>query len=81
MHPQLEAKAIFNKYRTIMFPIIDNKNVYHGESLFSDDMAKKCSLIDVNGTLSLMIDTFKWDEKTNGNIHYWQEVKAEIEKL
>jgi len=42
---------------------------------------KKCALIAVDEILDLMINKLKWDSKINGNIHFWQEVKEEIEKL
>jgi len=43
--------------------------------------AKQCALITVNEFIFQMIHKLEWDEKTNGNIHYWQEVKNEIQKL
>ncbi len=45
------------------------------------ELAKKCALLSVEKTLSLMIDTFKWDKNHNGNISYWEAVKQEIQKL
>ena len=47
----------------------------------SKERAKKCALICVNETLKYFITVLGWDEKTNGNIEYWLEVKQEIIKL
>jgi hypothetical protein len=44
-------------------------------------LAKECALIAVDEILNLMIKTFKWDVKYNGNVEYWQKVKEEINKL
>ena len=55
-----------------MFPIIDNKNVYHGESLFSDKMAKQCALIEATSLVNHCgMDWYS----------YWKDVKVELEKL
>lgn len=45
------------------------------------ESGRKCALIAVDEILDFMITNLKWDEKTNGNIEYWQEVKTEIENL
>jgi len=78
MTPKQKAEELFKKYRIIMFPIICNKNIYHGESLFSDDMAKKCALIAVDEIISINIST---PTDYGASWTYWNQVKREIEKL
>lgn len=79
MTPKEKATEILYKYRTIMFPIIDNKQVYHGESLFSDDMAKQCALITAKQIADECNECFY---PFGGNrVNYWCAVIAEIEKL
>lgn len=43
--------------------------------------AKNRTKICVQEILDLMTNTLKWDEKTNGNIHFWQEVLDEVDGL
>lgn len=43
--------------------------------------AKKQALICIEEIINLMVISFKWDEKTNGNIHFWEEVKDELNKM
>lgn len=39
------------------------------------------SLIVVEEILTFLIKDLKWDKKTNGNIHFWQEVKKKLLKM
>lgn len=39
--------------------------------------ASKC----VGEILNLMVVSFEWDEKTNGNIHFWEEVREKLNKM
>ena len=39
------------------------------------------SLIVVEEVLNFLIDDLKWDIETNGNIHFWQEVKEKLIKM
>jgi hypothetical protein len=43
--------------------------------------AKARTKICVQEILDFMITNLKWDEKTNGNIQFWQEVFDEIDGL
>ena len=45
------------------------------------DNAIKCALIAVDEILNFMIKDLNWDALHNGNVQYWQEVKAEIKNL
>ena len=83
MTPKEKAEELFKKYRIIMFPIICNKNIYHGESLFSDDMAKKCALIAVDEILDELdlIREITCSSFVLELIEYWLQVKNEIIKL
>lgn len=69
LSPKEKAKELFNKF----FPYVEAMS-----SRQQDENAKQCVLIAVDEILDLMINTFKWDEKHNGNIEYWQEVKNEV---
>jgi len=69
MRPKEKAKELVQKFR-IHQPVWE----VEGD-------AKQCALIAVDEILHFMIDNLKWDEKTNGNIDYWQEVKQEIQAL
>jgi hypothetical protein len=71
MTPKEEAKELIQKF----YPNVQWK-------LGQEDClqrAKNCALIAVDKIINLMVIILKWDEKTNGNIHYWKEVKQEIE--
>jgi hypothetical protein len=39
------------------------------------------SLIVVEEVLNFLINDLKWDVETNGNIHFWQEVKDRLIKM
>ena len=43
--------------------------------------AKNRTKICVQEILDFMITNLKWDEKTNGNVQFWQEVFDEIDGL
>lgn len=79
MTPKEKAAELFNSYRVIMFPIIDNKQAYHGESLFSKEMAKKSALI----AASMLADECNkyFEAISQDRVNYWVAVKAEIENL
>jgi len=47
----------------------------------SNIRAKKQAFICIKEIIDLMIITLKWDEKTNGNIIFWQDVFDEMERL
>lgn len=44
-------------------------------------LVTECAKITVDEILSFQINTMKWSEEHNGNIHFWQEVKQELEKI
>lgn len=76
MTPKETAVEITNKYLLIE----DTQSKMGGNLMFKIE-AKKCALIAVDEILKLMVNEFKWDKNHNGNIHYWQEVRDEVEKL
>ena len=69
-----KAIELVEKYIDIQSELEETTQFYWG-------YAQKCALMAVDEILNLMIKTYDWDENTNGNIHFWQEVKEEIEKL
>lgn len=76
MTPQKEkALELFRKYYGL------NNNSKSRIKNIEFDTAKKCVLTYVDGLLDFMINKMSWDSKTNGNIHFWQEVKEEINKI
>lgn len=50
-----------------------------------NSVIKECVINAIDEILNLLINTYDWDIETNGNIHYWQEVKeivsAEFDQL
>ena len=76
MTPKQKANELGNKfYQGSVFDY--NKQGHLDEILKAKNRTKIC----VQEILDLMINTLKWDEKTNGNIHFWQEVLDEIDGL
>ncbi len=74
MTPKGKAKELFKKYSK-------GKDEYGWSLCEFDSCAKQCAIIAVDEILNLMINNFQWGIEHNGNIHYWQEVKQELEKL
>lgn len=72
MTPKQKALELRDKY----FEILDEDNFHIRYAV-----AEKCALISVDEILNLMSNTFNWSKKDNGNIHYWREVKDELNKL
>ena len=69
MTPKQKALELYNKFR-------DENSV-----MTSNIIAKKQAFICIKEIIDLMIITLKWDEKTNGNIIFWQDVFDEMERL
>lgn len=74
MTPKEKAKELVKKYS-------EEFKEYGVGNVWRRISAKKHALIAVDEILDFMILTMKWSENHNGNVHYWQEVKQEIEKL
>ena len=68
MTPKLKAKELVDKF-------IEHTRVYHEVLGWEDyiDSAKQCALIAVDECLNLV--------RNNEELHFWEEVKQEIEKL
>jgi len=49
------------------------------DEAISYEEAVKCSILCVEEIINLMSTIFNWSQEYNGNIHYWQEVKQELE--
>jgi hypothetical protein len=71
MNPEKKAKELFET-----FYFATDEDGYHSANVYR---AKLQSTLCCDEILKLFINEFKWDEKHNGNIHYWQEVREEIE--
>jgi len=67
-----KAKQLISKYSPKLPFYTEKDNL---------NKSKECALICVDEILDFQINTMKWATDYNGNIHYWQEVKEEIEKL
>ena len=67
--PTQKADELIEKFR----PFAHSNFTYNdtGET----EKATRCAIIAVDEILNFFIDSLKWDIKTNGNIHYWKEVK------
>ncbi len=72
MRARQKAKELVNKFENL----VPCDKIYE-EPIFNKQIA--CALEVVDEILYMMLNTFDWDEKTNGNIHFWQEVRTEIE--
>ena len=68
MTPEEKAIELLNKFKP------------HAK-LSSKKYSRRCALIAVEEIIDYMTDAMKWDEETNGNILYWEEVKDEINLL
>ena len=76
MTPKQKANELGNKfYQGSVFDY--NKQGHLDEIVKAKNRTKIC----VQEILDLMTNTLKWDEKTNGNIHFWQEVLDKVDSL
>jgi hypothetical protein len=76
MTPKQKANELGNKfYQGSVFDY--NKQGHLDEIVKAKNRTKIC----VQEILYLMSNTLKWDKKTNGNIHFWQEVLDEVDGL
>jgi hypothetical protein len=76
MTPKQKANELGNKF--YQGSVFDYDKQGHLDEIVK---AKNRTKICVQEILDLMTNTLKWDEKTNGNIHFWQEVLDEIDGL
>lgn len=72
--PKQKAEKLIHKYVEIQEQL-DEQTTYYW------DYACNCALIAVKEILWFIISDLKWDEQTNGNVKYWQEVESEIKML
>ena len=72
MTPQEKAKELVDRY-------FDEYKVFtkYGKKVY--EIAKQCALITVDEILSIKKEI--WDDFHREYFDYWQQVKAEIEKL
>jgi len=76
MTPKQKANELGNKfYQGCVFDYDKQGHLY--EIVKAKNRTKIC----IQEILDLMTNTLKWDEKTNGNIHFWQEVLDEVDAL
>ena len=76
MTPKQKANELGNKF--YQGSVFDYDKQGHLDEIVK---AKNRTKICVQEILDLMTNTLKWDEKTNGNIHFWQEVLDEVDVL
>ena len=76
MTPKQKANELGNKF--YQGSVFDYDKQGHLDEIVK---AKNRTKICVQEILDLMTKTLKWDEKTNGNIHFWQEVLDEVDGL
>lgn len=84
MTPKQKATELFEKYCDYIDLDVDpNADSIKANKIMDDfhEKVKKCTLIAVDEILNLMTNILKWSEEHNGNIHYWQEVKEEINAM
>lgn len=76
MRPSIKANELANKmYNGDVFKKTKQ------EHLDELEISKLRATVVADEFINFFSKVLKWDEKTNGNIHYWQEVIEEIEKL
>ena len=73
MTPKQKANELGNKF--YQGSVFDYDKQGHLDEIVK---AKNRTKICIQEILDLMTNTLKWDEKTNGNIHFWQEVLDEV---
>ena len=76
MTPKQKANELGNKF--YQGSVFDYDKQGHLDEIVK---AKNRTKICIQEILGLMTNTLKWDEKTNGNIHFWQEVLDEVDVL
>lgn len=76
MTPQKKAQELGNKmYNGDVFKKTKQ------EHLDELEISKLRATVVADEIINFFTKVLDWDEKTNGNIHYWQEVIEEIESL
>jgi hypothetical protein len=81
MNAKEKAKELLDKMSCQTYSFQEYAGAHYSTDEIGWEAGKKCAIIFIDGILDLFISEFKWDKKHNGNIHFWQEVKQEIEKL
>jgi len=86
MNAKDKAKELVEKYKYYVHGYVGSSmltNHEYPEQILSQ--AKKCALIAVDEILKVLDSEWTkldfWVEELSGTIHYWQQVKSEIEKL
>jgi hypothetical protein len=76
MTPKQKANELGNKF--YQGSVFDYDKQGHLDEIVK---AKARTKICVQEILDFMITNLKWDEKTNGDVQFWQEVFDEIDGL
>ena len=76
MTPKQKANELGNKF--YQGSVFDYDKQGHLDEILK---AKNRTRICVKEILDFMIYNLCWDEKTNGNVQFWQEVLHEIDNL
>lgn len=76
MTPKQKANELGNKF--YQGSVFDYAKQGHLDEILK---AKNRTRICVKEILDFMIYNLCWDEKTNGNVQFWQEVLHEIDNL
>jgi hypothetical protein len=76
MTPKEKANELGNKF--YQGSVFDYDNQGHLDEIVK---AKERTKICIQEMLDFMTISLKWDDKTNGNIHFWQEVLDEVDGL
>lgn len=71
--PKFKAKELFIKFK--------HQIEYNNQPSIVNMVAIECALLAVEEIFFLLVNTYDWDEKHNGNVNYWQEVKQELINL
>jgi hypothetical protein len=86
MTPKEKAIELRNRHRLFNGSYQDEDNITINTYLINKNAAKKSALVTVDELLSIKCQDGSWDNFENNPHHYystgyWQQVKAEIEKL
>lgn len=76
MTPKEKANELGNKF--YQGSVFDYDKQGHLDEIVK---AKNRTKICVQEILDLMTNILRWDKKTNGNIHFWEEVCDEVDGL
>lgn len=79
MTPDQKANELIEKFRALNVTLLGCGNPSNPCIITSNMLEKsaiQCAIVAVDEMLSFFTTPLNWDYRTNGHIHFWQEVKT-----